>query len=134
MKSRIGWSVFAAILLSLASGFSAVSPAQTPSQEKSAPIPKKKYDPSRRVPPYFGQIALSGEQRESIYKIRKTHIDKIEALKKEITKLETEMLTECEGVLTDTQKKLLENLRRSGTGAGAASTNTKTAEPTKTPK
>lgn len=94
----------------------ATSRGQDPGTSKSEPIPaKRKFDPSRRVPSYFGQIALSAEQRESIYKIRRSHIDKIESLKKEIEKIEVQMMHECEGVLSDTQKKLLENLRSSGT-------------------
>ena len=31
---------------------------------------KRTNDPSRRVPVYFGQIGLTPEQRESIYKVR----------------------------------------------------------------
>ena len=93
--------------------------AQEPSAKKStekaapasAPAAKKKGDPSRRVPAYFGQVGLTTEQRESIYKIRKTHQDKIDALKKQITEAEAKSLAECEAVLTDTQKKLVENLR-----------------------
>jgi hypothetical protein len=88
-------------------------------QDKTAPAPtpdvKKKADPSRRVPDYFGQIGLTPEQRESIYKLRKTHHEKIDALKKEILDEEAKSLGECKALLTDTQKKLYENLRSAGT-------------------
>ena len=47
----------------------------------------------RRVPPYFGQIGLTPEQREAIYKVRKTHQDKIDVLKKQIADAEARSLT-----------------------------------------
>jgi hypothetical protein len=101
-------------------------------QDKAAPAPapavKKKADPSRRVPDYFGQIGLTPEQRESIYKLRKTHHEKIDALKKEIADHENKSLDECEALLTDTQKKLLDNLRTSSTRT------TRAADPAKSPK
>ncbi|MDX2038367.1 MAG: hypothetical protein SFX72_17090 [Isosphaeraceae bacterium] len=97
-------------------GFTSIQAvAQDPATKATSPAsspPVRKSDPARRVPPYFGQIALSQEQRETIYKIKRTHLDKIEALEEQIKKLESEMMSECEGVLTETQKKLLENLRR----------------------
>ena len=85
--------------------------AQEPKPDGSqAPVkaPKKTYDPSRRVPDYFGQIGLTPEQRESIYKIRAKHTETIDALKKQIAEIQAAMLTECESQLTDVQKKQLE--------------------------
>lgn len=83
---------------------------------------KRKYDPARRVPPYFGQIGLNINQRESIYKIRSKHQSKMEDLEKQIAAIQSEMLTECEAVLTDTQRKLLENLRSATPGTPATTT------------
>jgi hypothetical protein len=94
--------------------------AQDPGKADSTA--KKKYDPSRRVPDHFAQVGLTAEQRESIYKIRKTHLDKIEALRKQIADHEAESMKECEALLTDTQKKLLENLRAGGTVVPASTT------------
>ncbi len=102
--------------------------AQDPSPRKPAEkpaAPAKKKEASRRVPDYFGQIGLTPEQRESIYKVRKTHQDKIDVLKKQIADAESQSLSECEAVLTVTQKKLLENLR---SGGPKASETTKTAK------
>lgn len=86
--------------------------AQEPAS-KTAPAPaaKKKQDPSRRVPPYFGQIGLTTEQRASIYGIQGKRHEKLNALEKQIAEEKAAMLVECETVLTDTQKKLLGNLR-----------------------
>jgi hypothetical protein len=94
--------------------------AQDPAAKKAADKPetttvvKKKYDPSRRVPDYFGQIGLTIEQRESIYKIRKVHHEKLEVLKKQIVDEDSDAMKKCEVLLTDTQKKLLDHLRAEG--------------------
>ncbi len=73
--------------------------------------PKRAFDPARRVPDYFGQIGLTPEQRERIYKIRAKHYEKLRELEKQITALNVQMIKDCEGVLDETQKKLLEARR-----------------------
>jgi hypothetical protein len=94
-------------------------------QAKAKRASKRAFDPTRRVPDYFGQLGLSGEQRESIYKIRGKHQPKIDALEKQLDELREQMVKECEAVLTDAQKKLLEERRtgaaesRARRGAGA---------------
>ena len=84
--------------------------AQEPKSEspETQSAPKKTYDPSRRVPDYFGQIGLTPEQKEAIYKIRAKHNEKIDALKKQIVDAQAAMLAECEAQLTEAQKKQLE--------------------------
>jgi hypothetical protein len=95
--------------------------AQDPAAKKTADKPetttvaKKKYDPSRRVPDYFGQIGLTIEQRESIYKIRKVHHEKLDVLKKQIADEDADAMKKCEVLLTETQMKLLDHLRTEGT-------------------
>jgi hypothetical protein len=84
-------------------------------QAKTKKTGKRAFDPTRRVPDYFGQLGLSDAQKESIYKIRATHQPKIDALEKQLDELRGQMIKECETVLTDAQKKLLEERR-----AGAA--------------
>jgi hypothetical protein len=95
--------------------------AQEPNTEKDKaadpppaqpPAAKRVYDPARRVPSFFGQVGLTPEQRESIYKLRGKHLGRINELQKEIDRAQAEMMADCEAVLTDTQKQLLENLRR----------------------
>ena len=92
--------------------------AAAPAPAASPPLAKKKTDTSRRVPSYFGRIGLTDGQRESIYKVRKTHQEKIDVLKKQIDELEAQELTACESVLNDTQRKLLQNLREGTKKAG----------------
>lgn len=88
---------------------------EKPAAPAAPVVPKKKSDPSRRVPDYFGQIGLTPDQKDTIYKVRKKHQETIDGLRKQISDNESKSLTECEAVLTDTQKKLLENLRTNGT-------------------
>src|SRR5689334_12966141 len=82
----------------------------TPSRSSSKPgepTARRANDPSRKVPPYFGQIGLTLEQKETIYKLQGKHQAKIDELEKQIAAIETQMLEECEGVLTDAQKQML---------------------------
>lgn len=81
---------------------------------------RKPVDPSRRVPNYFGQLGLSDAQRESIYKIQAKHQPRIDALEKQLEELRAQSLKECEGVLTEAQKKMLAERR-----ANAAESRTK---------
>ncbi len=90
---------------------------------------KKAIDPSRRVPPFFGQIGLSPEQKEEIYKVRGKHQEKIDSLEKQIAAVRGEMMAECESKLTDTQKQALESRRASADSKKAkASASAKPAE------
>ncbi len=105
--------------------------AQEPAASKPTDPPvKKKQDPARRVPPYFGQIGLTPEQKATIYGIQGKRQEKIEALEKQIAIEKAEMLAQCEGTLTEIQKKLLDNLRHAST----ESASTKTADTSKPSK
>jgi hypothetical protein len=92
--------------------------AQDPATKPSTPA-KKKAELNRRVPSYFGQIGLTTEQRATIYGIQARHAEKIDELEKQILAEKAKMMEECEGVLTETQKKLLENLRKAAFEATA---------------
>jgi Spy/CpxP family protein refolding chaperone len=84
---------------------------------------KKTSDPTRRVPPYFGQIGLTEAQRESIFKVQSKHQPKIDALQKQIDSIRAQMMEECEGVLTSSQQKLLEERRAAAAEARAKKSN-----------
>jgi hypothetical protein len=109
--------------------------AQEPAPSKpAAPTARKKQDLSRRVPNYFGQIGLTNEQRASIYSLQAKHVEKIEALEKQIATEKAEMIAESETVLNEVQKKLLDNLRKAAAEpAPKATASSKPAE-TPTPK
>jgi hypothetical protein len=98
--------------------------SETPAKPGAA---RRAYDPARRVPPYFGQIGISEEQREAIYKIQTKRSPRIEALVKQLADLRAESLTECEGVLTAPQKLVLEQKRE--VGGRAAATRTRPERP-----
>ncbi|MCA1687001.1 MAG: hypothetical protein LC745_13735 [Planctomycetia bacterium] len=82
-----------------------------PADGTKAPVTKKAVDPSRRVPPHFGQIGLTPEQKEEIYKIRARHQAQIDSLQKQVARAQAEMLAECESHLTESQKQLLTHRR-----------------------
>ncbi len=119
MWKRVGGLTLGAATMMILAGTWTL-PAQEP-KAKPADAPKAKAkraaDPSRRVPNHFGQLGLSDEQRESIYKIQAQHMPKIDALEKQIDELRAQMVKECETVLTSTQKQMLADRRTASAGA-----------------
>ena len=89
--------------------------AQEPKDQDPKDIESKVAEPTtfRRVPPYFGQIGLTPDQRERVYEIRGVYQATIADLKRQIEESQAAELAECEDVLTDAQRKLLENRRAS---------------------
>ena len=102
-----------AVAVTLLCGFPLIAQEPKVSQPPSKTA-KRTFDPVRRLPPYFGQIGLSAEQKEAVYKIQGTHMPKIVSLEKQIEEMRAQMLHECEGVLKAPQKQLLEQRRASG--------------------
>ena len=68
--------------------------------------------PYRRVPNNFGKIGLSTQQREDIYAIRGQYRAELDELQQRIEQLEDNEMAECEAVLTDSQRTLLQQLRK----------------------
>jgi hypothetical protein len=117
LRSRkLPWVLgFAAIVALGALPLGAQEPKKADSKPADAPPPaavKKAFDPARRVPDFFGQVGLTQDQREEIYKIRSKHLQKLGELEKQIAQVRAEMLQECEKLLSDTQKQMLESRRR----------------------
>jgi hypothetical protein len=128
LRRLVAVAVSAGAMTLLFSGLplGAQEPKVPPSETKTKPAPaKRSFDSARRVPAYFGQLGLTDEQRESIYKIQGTHFPKIDSLEKQIAAIRAQNLTECEALLTASQKTLLEQKREAG-GRSAAN---KTARP-----
>jgi hypothetical protein len=125
IRKHAGAAVLSALAVAMMGGLPLV--AQETAVPKTTTPAKTKPDPSHRVPSYFGQIGLTAEQRARIYGIQAKHASKIEALEKQIAEEKAGMLSECDGVLTDVQKKLVENLR-----GAKAKTASKTADASKT--
>ncbi len=126
--SSLGIATASIVLLSALSLGAQEGSVKEPANNDPGTPAKKTYDTSRRVPPYYGQLGLTPEQKESVYKIRGKHQAKITALQKEITELRAAMLAECETVLTDSQKQQLQQRRqvaadrKKGTRTAATST------------
>jgi hypothetical protein len=115
---RLAAVLASAAAMTVASGslpLIAQEPGNAPAQVRVRTPGKRVFDPTRRVPRYFGQLGLSGAQKESIYKIQAKHQPKIDELQKQLLELRAQTVKECETVLTDSQKKMLEDRR-----AGAA--------------
>jgi hypothetical protein len=103
-------------------------------QEGGAPAPTdstktRTYDPARRVPRYFGQVGLTPEQKESIYKIVAKHQQKIEALQKQLADEKAAAIKECEGVLNDQQKQMLDVRRKAAPARQSTGTPAKSVTP-----
>jgi Spy/CpxP family protein refolding chaperone len=79
---------------------------------------------SRRVPRHFGQLGLTPEQKEEIYKIQGNSQAKLDALQRQIDEIKAKALTDCEAVLTPEQKKLLEHRRDAARSAKPANRTT----------
>ena len=131
MSNRIRSAAVAATLLMMSL---AILDRPTGAQEPTAPravdlLAKKRQDAARRVPSHFGQIGLTTEQRANIYAIQGKRLEKIEALEQQIAQEKAEMLAQSEATLTDTQKKLLDNLRRAASEPGV--TRTDASKPSK---
>lgn len=63
-----------------------------------------------RVPPHFGKLNLTKEQRAKIYEIKTGYKSQIDILKKQLAELNKKQNTECAAVLTDSQKSILEKI------------------------
>ncbi|WP_254053719.1 hypothetical protein [Singulisphaera sp. GP187] len=100
----------------------------TSTSKTEAPATKPTTASMRRVPPYFGQIGLSREQKDSIYQVVAKHQSRIEELKKELAEANTKMVDECETLLDDAQKKSLESRRRSAADAAKAKASAKSSK------
>lgn len=78
-------------------------PAQNAAGAGAAPGAKKAKN-YRRVPRYWGQIDLSDQQKEKIYKIQALYGRQIEKLELQIETLKGEQKQVCLRVLTDQQR------------------------------
>ena len=81
------------------------------SQAETKPETKVPRKARGRVPAHFGQVGLSGTQKEKIYAVQSEYNDRIADLQKQIRELETRRDAEVESVLTPGQKKQVEELR-----------------------
>lgn len=82
-------------------------------QEKKKDDAKKDDPPVKfkgMLPPNWGKLGLSDEQKQNIYKIQNKHDAEIDKLEAKIKELKDARLKEMRAVLTADQKKRLEDL------------------------
>lgn len=118
LRSRVGGVLIGFSFIAAMGVFPSL--AQDPAKERPAASSGKKAKEAtgaksyRRVPAHFAKIGLTAEQKEKIYAIRGKHQEEIDGLKAQIEELGAKELAECEGVLLESQKKVLTELRASG--------------------
>ena len=118
IRKRAGAVVLGLAAVVLMGGFPLE--AQEPATSKTDAPATTKTSRARRVPPYFGQISLTPEQRAGIYDLQAKRMEKIEALEKQIATEKAELLAACEGVLNESQKKMLNSLRQAAAAKSSA--------------
>ncbi|QDT97046.1 hypothetical protein [Gimesia aquarii] len=63
-----------------------------------------------RVPPHYGKLNLSKEQRDKIYKIQANYKSQMDSLRKQLAELNSKRKAECKTVLTASQKSILDKI------------------------
>ena len=111
LRVRIGVTVLSVALLGAAAY-----------QDKDKDKEKKADDPppgkmKGMLPPKFGKLGLSEDQKKKIYKIQSEYKGKIKDLQEKIAKAKQEQKEAEEGVLTKEQKKKLRELQTGEKGS-----------------
>lgn len=109
MKKHAGTLILAA-LVGLAIGTQGALDLSFAQEKTDAATPAAKKSRFRRLPNYFGQVGLSGTQKDDIYKIQETAGEQIASLQAQIETLEKKRDDDIRAVLTDDQKKKVDEL------------------------
>lgn len=103
-------SVIAVMVLSLLFGLTGSASAQEKSKSSNS---KDKEGKIRGVlPSHYGQLNLSQEQRQTIYKIQNEYADKIEDLQKKIEEVKAERNAKYLKTLTKGQRERLDEIKK----------------------
>jgi hypothetical protein len=109
--SKARFVLLAAGLLVLSGG--------TVGQEKKKEEPK---DPAVKakgqLPPNWSKLGLTDEQKQKVYQIHSKYKDEIDKLQAKITELKEKQRKESLEILTDDQKKRLDEIAKEKTGTG----------------
>lgn len=73
-----------------------------------------------RVPPHYGKLNLTKEQKDKIYQIQGNYKSQIDSLKKQLAELNSKRKAECKTVLTPEQKSKLEKFQSEAASKRAA--------------
>jgi hypothetical protein len=99
---RLRLMIVAAAFVAVASPWVA---GQDPAKPKD-PAPKMR----GQLPPNWGKLGLSDEQKQKVYAAQTKYREKIDTLKKQMADLLDQEKKEMEGVLTDAQKSRLREI------------------------
>jgi Spy/CpxP family protein refolding chaperone len=64
-------------------------------------------DPTHRVPPGYGRLGLTDQQKAAIYKVQAKYSPQIRDLEKQADELRAKRDAECEAILTPAQRRQL---------------------------
>jgi hypothetical protein len=78
-----------------------------------------------RLPQGWGKLGITDAQKQSVYKVQTGYEAKIDALKKQLSDLESQRDAEMRNVLTDTQRKQLDDAASTKSSKKAAATDSK---------
>lgn len=70
----------------------------------------QKGEKGKKLPEHWSKLGLSAEQKEKMYKVQAEYGGKIDQLKKQLKKLETDQKHDLAQILTDTQKDQLRKI------------------------
>ncbi|HEX4588513.1 MAG TPA: hypothetical protein VH120_01195 [Gemmataceae bacterium] len=98
-------------LLAVAAGLVIVSAPWVAGQDAGKPATKDSTGKMRgQLPPNWGKLGLSDEQKQKVYSAQAKYRDKIDSLKKQIADLQDKEKKEMEDVLTAAQKTRLREI------------------------
>ena len=80
-------------------------------KEKAEKKAKKARKFRGRLPAYYRKAGISNKQRSTIYQIQISYREKIQALEKQLRELKAKQRAEVEAVLTEDQKKKVDESR-----------------------
>lgn len=98
----------------LCSSLYALSTSEVHAQATKAQTKKAaaKAEPgARRLPPGYGQLDLTDEQREKVYAVQEKHAAQLAKLNQEIADLRSKISSDSEAILTPAQRSQLARFR-----------------------
>jgi Spy/CpxP family protein refolding chaperone len=101
----------AAIALSLLAISDTPAQAQATSKAQAKKAAAKAEPGVRRLPPGYGQLELSDDQREKVYGVQEKYATDLAKLNQQIADLRAKISTESEAVLTPAQRTQLNRYR-----------------------
>lgn len=101
-----------ALALFLGTANSAVAQDKEKSKSSSSSTKEKESKARGVLPQHYRQLALSDEQRQTIYKIQNEYSDKIDDLQKKIDDMKAERNAKYLKALTKAQRDRLEEIKK----------------------